>query len=193
MRLSYANWQLALLTTLLMSALSAELWLHSDLRLKQQIAGHRWSYQRENHGALPLPSLILDTPISRRQESGSVRLLSNGMAQIEIMLRLSSPQHSAEVGVALQGNWQVTDGFLMFETKTYSALPLNRDGNQLLAQNGQFLEDIWRTLFNRSRPLYRLDAQHLLLGTEENALWLLTRQDVPPAAHPPMTPRLSSD
>ena len=115
------------------------------------------------------------------------------MAQIEIMLRLSSPQHSAEVGVALQGNWQVTDGFLMFETKTYSALPLNRDGKQLLAQNGQFLEDIWRTLFNRSRPLYRLDAQHLLLGTEENGLWLLTRQDVPPAAHPPMTPRLSSD
>ena len=43
MRLSYANWQLALLTVLLMSALTAELWLHSDLRLKQQIAGHRWS------------------------------------------------------------------------------------------------------------------------------------------------------
>ena len=193
MRIRYSNWQLLLLFALLSCAIAGDLWLHSDLRLKQQIAGHRWSYQRENHGALPLPSLILDTPISRRQESGSVRLLSNGMAQIEIMLRLSSPQHSAEVGVALQGNWQVTDGFLMFETKTYSALPLNRDGKQLLAQNGQFLEDIWRTLFNRSRPLYRLDAQHLLLGTEENALWLLTRQDVPPAAHPPMTPRLSSD
>lgn len=81
----------------------------------------------------------------------------------------------------------------MFETKTYSALPLNRDGTQLLAKNGRFLEDIWRTLFNRSRPLYRLDAQHLLLGTEENALWLLTRQDVPSAAHQPMSPPLSSD
>jgi hypothetical protein len=36
MRPSYANWQLALLAVLLMSAFSAELWLHSDLRLKRR-------------------------------------------------------------------------------------------------------------------------------------------------------------
>ncbi len=193
MRPSYANWQLALLAVLLMSAFSAELWLHSDLRLKQQIAGHRWSYQRENHGALPLPSLILNTPISRWQESGSVRLLSNGMAQVEIVLKLGSPRQTADLRLALQGNWQVTDGFLVFETKTYSALPMNRDGKKMLAQNGQFLEDIWLALFNRSRPLYRLDGQHLLLGTEENALWLLTRQDDSSVSPNPMPPPLSSD
>lgn len=193
MRLRYSNWQLLLLGALLSCAIIADLWLHSDLRLDNKIAGHLWSYTRENHGAMPLPSLILNIPITHWQESGEVRFLSNGTAQIEIFLKLGSSHETADLHLGLQGSWQVADGFLMFQTTTYSALPLNQAGKALLAKNGPFLQDIWLALFNRSRPLVLLDDQHLLLSSEENALWLLTKQEQTPVANHPINPRFNSD
>ena len=87
MRLRYSNWQLLLLFTLISGVIVGDLWLHSDLRLNNKIAGDLWSYTRENHGAMPLPSLILNIPITHWQESGEIRFLSNGTAQLEILLK----------------------------------------------------------------------------------------------------------
>ncbi len=193
MRLSYSNWQLLLLFTLISGVIVGDLWLHSDLRLNNKIAGHLWSYTRENHGAMPLPSLILNLPITHWQESGEMRFLSNGTAQIEILLKLGSPHETADLHLGIQGSWQVADGFLMFQTNTYSALPLNQAGKVLLAKNAQFLQDIWLALFNRSRKLALLDEQHLLLNAEGNALWLLTKQESTAAPISPINPRFNSD
>jgi hypothetical protein len=174
----YNNWQLAIVAMLLLAAITTCGWLKSDLRLQKRIAGKSWSYQRETFRESTLASLILDEPINSWSEQGSLRLLSNSEAQLDLKLQLEqrNGQH-AVLRIAIQGRWLLSDGFLILKSGSYSALPLNENGKTLLEQQPQAMKDIWLTQFNRSRPIVMLDEHHILLRNDGSNFWVLSNQD----------------
>ncbi len=182
MRLHYSNQQQGILALLLVIAISICAWLDSDLRLQQRIAGKLWSYQREILSQSERASLILSTPIESWREKSNLRLLSNGEAHMDIILQLKEQQGpTADLRISIQGSWLLSDGFLILKSSSYTALPFNDSGKQLLARHAQPLKDIWLTLFNRSRAISLLDERHILLNNQGqgDSLWILSSRESP--------------
>lgn len=179
MRWLYSNQQQSLLALMLVTAISLCVWLDSDWRLEQRIAGKLWSYQRETLSESELASLILSTPVENWWERGNLRLLSNGEAQLDLAVQLKEQRGlTADLRISIQGSWLLSDEFLILKSSSYTALPFNDTGKKLLARHAQPLKDIWLALFNRSRPLTLLDEHHILLTNQDNSIWVLsTRQD----------------
>ncbi|MGL4207689.1 MAG: hypothetical protein ACRCRW_16440 [Aeromonadaceae bacterium] len=172
----YSNWliTLLLLGSLLVVALS--LWLTSDQRLSQRVGGQLWSYKRETYNQAELASLLLSTRIHYWQEQGRLRLLSNHGAQMDIELTLMEDHGPAKLYVSIQGNWQLSDNYLILKSDHYSALPLDEAGQKVLKNHASALQDLWLTLFNRSRLLSLLGNNNLLLSNDGGRPWVLTRQ-----------------
>ena len=172
----HSNWLpiLLLLTAMLILALS--LWLPSDQRLSQRVGGQLWSYQRETYNQAELASLLLSTRIHYWQEQGRLRLLSNHGAQMDVELTLMEDHGPAKLHVSIQGSWQLSDNYLMLKSDHYSALPLNEAGQRVLQKHAGALQDLWLTLFNRSRLLSLLGEDNLLLSNDGGRPWVLTKQ-----------------
>ena len=172
----HSNWLPTLLTLSAALALLLSLWLPSDLRLSQRISGLMWSYPRETYNQAELASLLLNTRIHYWQEQGRLRLLSNHGAQMDITLTLMEESGPAKLHIAIQGSWQLSDGFLILKSDHYTALPLNEAGQKALKEHAVAVRDIWLTLFNRSRPIRLLGEEYLLLSNDGGRPWVLTKQ-----------------
>ena len=176
----HSNWLPALLLLCALLALAMSLWLPSDQRLSQRVGGQLWSYQRETYNQAELASLLLNTPIHFWQEQGRLRLLRNHGAQMDVELTLMEDKGPAKLHISIQGSWQLSDNYLILKSDHYSALPLNEAGLRVLKHHAGALQDLWLTLFNRSRLLSLLGDEDLLLSNDGGWPWVLTRQrDIP--------------
>ncbi len=184
MTFRFNNWQLGIVALLLLVAITTCGWLKSDLRTQKRIAGKSWSYQRETLSQSALASLLLEEPINSWSEQGSLRLLSNNEAQIDLKLQLEQRhgQH-AVLRIAIQGRWLLSDGFLILKSGSYSAIPLNENGKTLLEQQQQAMKNIWLTQFNRSRPIVMLDEHHMVLRNDGGNIWVFSNQDPRPSEY----------
>lgn len=169
-----ATLTLLLLLNLLAGALA--LWSHSDAALAYRLAGKSWLYHRHAYDHSPLASLLLARPVSQWDEQGRLQLLSNHDAQFDTELLLADGSHSSHLRITIQGEWQISDGYLVLQSHHYSALPLDTIARGLLENQGDMLQQLWLGNFNRSRRLTLLTPEHLLLQEENRSLWLLTAE-----------------
>ncbi len=149
------------------------LWHGSDPQLAQRLGGQNWSYQRHAYDHSPMASLLLARPVRQWNETGRLQLLSNHDAQFDVDLLLADDSRSSRLHITIQGRWQVSDGYLILQSRNYSMLPLDTIARGLLEHQGDMLRQLWLAAFNRSWQITLLDATQLLLAEDNHSLWLL--------------------
>lgn len=147
------------------------LWLPSDLRTVNRLAGKEWHYNLSVQSSSSTARLMLNTEITSYHEESIMRLLPKGAIQVDSLLNLGEKRASARIRVRIQGSWAVNSGFLLFKAENYSALPLDKAGMQLLERHKEALRELVLAQFNNTRAFTLLDDNTLLIFGDNQRVW----------------------